>query len=635
MAHRHARWLAIGLLLALPGHAGAARILGALERPASSARSVAAERSYAYAYDLRAGALESFDFTDPGAPAFLGALPLAGPCELSAAPGRVFCATPFGVTIVDVANPAAPDVQGTFSTTGEVDAAIAEGDRLYVGGAGGLWIVDISDPEAPAQLGRWEAGWISDVALAGTLAYTVGADGLRVLDVSDPTDPADVGGVAGCCDDEIEVADGRAYVRKDRQLIVYDLASPTAPVYRGNVGAPWTADAGAGLRIVAGTAWMAVGANGLLAIDVGDPSAPRIRGALAFPNETLDVDAAEGRLYALGRADFSALVLAVDPSDPRTPRNLRPPGPPFHALWRDSSVILGRHLYASGLRVFDVGAPATAAQVGELPGVVGTLAGSGSRLYAGSAAGLSVVDLTAPASPQLLALLDAHPGVVGLLGELVVVAGDDGIEVLDLADPLAPDVVGTLGLPLAAQDLAVAGDVAFVLQFASSKWRVQVVDLSDPSQPLAADQVEIAWPEGTEPPDVEASGTTLFVSLDRYDASNPYAVTPLAPAADPVPVDDLVVAGDRAFTSSYETFNVQIVRVYDTSSPAGLAPLSGLRTQTGAGGIAFDGRLVYGDWLSVADFGAAVVPAPGAAVAGLAALASLAALGRCRRRASD
>ena len=59
----------------------------------------------------------------------------------------------------------------------------------------GLQIIDVSNPSAPALVGSYDtAGMAQDVAVSGTLAYVVNFDdGLEIVDVSHPAVPVRVG----------------------------------------------------------------------------------------------------------------------------------------------------------------------------------------------------------------------------------------------------------------------------------------------------------------------------------------------------------------------------------------------------------------------------------------------------------
>ena len=78
-----------------------------------------------------------------------------------------------GLVIVDVSNPAAPTLKGSYDTAGSSAGVAVAGNYAYVAdGDNGLVIVDVSNPAAPTfkrQL-RYRQG-STGVAVAGNYAY--------------------------------------------------------------------------------------------------------------------------------------------------------------------------------------------------------------------------------------------------------------------------------------------------------------------------------------------------------------------------------------------------------------------------------------------------------------------------------
>ncbi len=108
-----------------------------------------------------------------------------------------------------------------------------------------------------------------------------------------------------------------------------------------------------------------------------------------------------------------------------------------------------------------------------------------------------------------------------LLGETLVLAGDTALETLDVSDPRDPQRVGSVALPTAGLDLALAGTVAYV---AGSAGGVHLVDLANPAAPAFVGSLG-AYDEATG---VDVDGDHLAVAngLDGVallDISDPFA----------------------------------------------------------------------------------------------------------------
>ena len=101
--------------------------------------------------------------------------------------------------IIDVSDPAQPVLLGM--TTQDVNGLDVAGDVLITAGANaGFKVFNVSNSAEPHQVGSyvsntpWRASLDSrDVQLAGRLAYVAAYGGLWVLDVSNPAGPVNVG----------------------------------------------------------------------------------------------------------------------------------------------------------------------------------------------------------------------------------------------------------------------------------------------------------------------------------------------------------------------------------------------------------------------------------------------------------
>jgi hypothetical protein len=89
------------------------------------------------------------------------------------------------VHAIDVSDPQAPRLLGKYNAVRGVEAFAVSGDILYiVAGAGGLHVVDVSDPAAPRRLALYQgngAGAIHDVVVKDDLIYLGTSNGLQII----------------------------------------------------------------------------------------------------------------------------------------------------------------------------------------------------------------------------------------------------------------------------------------------------------------------------------------------------------------------------------------------------------------------------------------------------------------------
>lgn len=99
--------------------------------------------------------------------------------------------------------------------------------------------------------------------------------------------------------------------------------------------------------------------------------------------------------------------------------------------------------------------------------------------------GIGVCVLTLPAHgqdcPELVGGWPAGPPrAVAVSGNYAYFGSGAGMVVANVSDPLAPEIVGSIGLPALAIDIAVSGDYAYVIDFHVN---LHMIDISEPSSP--------------------------------------------------------------------------------------------------------------------------------------------------------
>ena len=155
----------------------------------------------------------------------------------------------YGIHIVDISSPFEATVAGEFirSSTGGVyphGVDVKDGKCYISFNAMGLYIIDVSNPENPVELGHFDAlDWARDVVVVDSLAYLLNLNNggsfsdalqyLQVLNISDPNNIYEVGNWTGSNDyawsNSLIVREDHAYVLGDNGLFVLDITDPTSP----------------------------------------------------------------------------------------------------------------------------------------------------------------------------------------------------------------------------------------------------------------------------------------------------------------------------------------------------------------------------------------------------------------------
>jgi len=142
-----------------------------------------------------------------------------------------------GLRVIDITDPTSPREVGVLEGIENAFAIDIEGALVYLGdyGPSGLHIIDISDPASPRELGAadWRAG-IWEISVVDNYAYVADGYDMFIFDVTNPNAPRQVGQVGtGCSALDVAVAGNYAYIADDNNcgLIVADVSDPTVQTH--------------------------------------------------------------------------------------------------------------------------------------------------------------------------------------------------------------------------------------------------------------------------------------------------------------------------------------------------------------------------------------------------------------------
>jgi len=526
------------------------------------------------------------------------------------------------------------------------DAVVAVGSYAYVAAEYELQILDISAPWNPELVGSVSLTWpANDLDVSGDYAFVAAGSGggLRVIDVSDPELPVSVASLQtpGSCY-AVEVVGSVAYVADGYGggLQIISVLDPLAPFVLGGVQTPGYCEA---LVVVGGYAYIADGSTGgLQIVDVSDPEVPEIVGSAQSPGAARDVDVA-GTFAYLADGEVGGLQV-FDVSDPTEPEIVGSVQTLQDALAVDVS---GTHAliadYDAGLQVVDITNPASPTLAGglHLPGICRGVASAAGLAYVCSSFGLHVVDIDPIDSPPLIGELElpGYAADVAPFGSyaLVIDGADDVFYVVDLADPSAPAISGSVALAGTPRALAADASHAYIAQsypaelvvvdlaspetpsiagtltlvedaedivamgghvYLPCGYQLLVVDVTDPSVPFIAQEVEVDYAHG-----VALSGSFAYVasghfesgsgSLEIVDISVPETAHIIGSHVVSNYVESVIVNENQAFLgvsySASEPFRVLAIDVSDPMAPQE----SDCIVVPGTEGLATDGHHVY------------------------------------------
>jgi hypothetical protein len=515
-------------------------LLGVADTPGSS-YSVVVEGNYAYVADWYGPGFCVIDVTDPSTPSVVGTAGVTNTSIISVAvvkPDTVFVVdTYYGVRMVDVSDPANPDMYGGIPDSGGPWDLDVEGVTLYLtNNINQLRIYDVTTCVAPEliEIAPLPGPGFS-VDVVGNYAYVACEDaGLQIVDISNPENPQNAGHFDFPPDDlftgfyKVHVVGDLAYliIGDGKGVAIVDVSYPTAPYLVNTLGT--SAQNGTNEFFVDGDyAYLAAEEKGLFVANVSNTASPSFTSSYVeqdfFPQSVaasgdyayvldqyfglrvMDITTAPaptllatvdlpGAAYEVGLdgglayvADNAGGLQIVDIADPNTPEII---GSIMLFGTQDDVDVQGTFAYLAsptrGLQIVDVSDPTTPVQRGQVnpPGTTTGVAVDGDHAYlACQYNGLQVADITNPNDPTIIGELDIEgwPEMVHIArGHAFLCAMEDGLYIVDIANPAAPELVSILITPGNAWDVVVDGDLAYIADIHGGLQIADITDLSNP-----------------------------------------------------------------------------------------------------------------------------------------------------------
>lgn len=493
-----------------------------------------------------------------------------------------------GLLLVDVTEPTSPVLVGGLDTPGNALRVALDGDlALIADHRGGLRLVDIGDPEDPREISSMDFSRPVDEAVPiGGYAYVATFSTVRIIDISRPSDPVSVGSFQpNTIVNVITIHGDLALIGTSfRGLQIYDATHPTDPVWLGEhntVEDEYKA-------IVVNGDQVFLGPLGVSVLDISNPS---------DPVRTTHRSTGSNGNYARGLAMVGDLLIVANEGDgllvfdfssgqylsemgsydvPRRGNAIAVSG---------STVYLGSELEnGDGIRAFDTDRPFEPVLLGttlDLDPATGfrDLVAADDLLY--SVPYLTAIDVSDPAAPRPVAYLDAIASAIefseGRLFTTTITRFDpSSLRAYDLSDPLAPALIGSVPIPGHSEDLALDGDLAFVVSgdgIDDPAGGLHIFDVGNPAEPALIGTFQTP----TSASAIALEGTTAYIAdyfvlriVDISDPSRPFQVGEIRLEGDWPKAIDVAVSGGIALVadSGGDVTYRQYVHVIDVSNPA-------------------------------------------------------------------
>ncbi len=472
-----------------------------------------------------------------------------------------------GLQIIDVSNPYSPVPIRNVPMPGTAVDVIVTGDRAYVACYNeGLQVVNINYPPAAYVITSYQGvSGVSGLDVSGDYAYVSDRDTgfMRVVDISNPSSPSPAGSYyTGGVPSTIDVEGDFAYVgMADNGMLVIDVSDPTTPVEAGSFVAV-TVDR---LDVAGQWAYYSSGIGTLSMMDMRDPTNLVHWGSIPINGFAEGIVVSGDFVYvAAGSAGLQSYRIA----------DLLPPvdvGGLSGSGYAKDVVVQGRKAYVvnenSGFQIFDIAEPETPVALGALTGVaecVGLDVDGDLVALAHQSGGVSLVDVSDSMNPVLIRTQSTIGAVnlalnaVQIDGNRLHIAGGGSIDYsnLDITDPTGVWNGGGTGFATACQSVHYDGDSGVV---AVGTGGVKVLDLSDGGS--SPNYYTVTTPDARA---AIISGNLLYVAdavngIMIYDIASGFATFASSQATSGIPTD-LKLAGKYLFVAEgaagFEVFDV-------------------------------------------------------------------------------
>ncbi len=294
------------------------------------AMDVAVSGNYAYVADadvglrivdlsaaMIVGSLPTYVDRNPGLGKLTsGGWPTADTVKIQGA--QAYVAGGNGLSIIDVANPAAPTELSHIAMNGVFAVAPR---YLYFAAEEKVCVVDIADPRYPTEMGcvSIDSGMPLDIAVAGNYVYVVDGEALHILDVSNYA-PTPVHTYNLDFAFRVDIAGRYAYVVQNCEylatpcnwnnvaLSIFDISDPYALVHAGAYYPPGDAKI-LDVSVKGPYAYLTFdGLSTLQIVDVSEPAAPVLAGYDRLADKTASAIAVQDALIYVAAGDAGLLI---------------------------------------------------------------------------------------------------------------------------------------------------------------------------------------------------------------------------------------------------------------------------------------------------------------------------------------
>lgn len=403
-----------------------------------------------------------------------------------------------GLQIIDISNPASPQVVGSYKTQSSAWNVALSGDFAYVPMGNSLYIINISNPSAPTLAATYNIGnSCYDIAINGSYVYlTIGGfEGtIQIVDVSNPSSPILYNTIQNLnCPNKIKINGNIAFLVTNSGLTVIDITNPQSPQILTKYLELITIN---NIYAIGNLLYILTTGGYIYVFDITDPNLPEQKGAYLCEYSGTEMVVKDDTLYL---ASYFWGFQFLDVADPAN----------ISVLYKQTTIGQAKDVFINnnitylvngidGLTTLDISNPNNPQILGsyDVPGSAKKVVVDNNKAYiADDQYGLEIIDVSNPSSPFLLGEYKYYNyGISSVAVQnnkaYIIYPGINVFAILDVTVPTTPTLMGTFTFQGINEnnfnDIEVKDNIAIV----AGNTNVYLIDVYYPFSPFLLAQYQ-------------------------------------------------------------------------------------------------------------------------------------------------
>lgn len=366
-----------------------------------------------------------------------------------------------------------------------------EGDLVFVGSGGGIYVIDVTNPQNPVILSEVRTRSLVDQCTydPATKRLYVCAyfSGIEIWDLTNlsnptrmsrfPTEPYPRSGISFIGD--------YLFFTTNYSIWSLDVSDPYNPVVADEllIGNNLISQ----MYLKGNTAYIVMSSQGVKLVNVSDPLDLQLIISYGFLSGN-EIDIAGNYLYGINSSGALTILNITDSLHIVYAGGLNVGGYTYDIEVFNNKAYIAKVSTGGGLQIVDVTTPATPVSISLYPGDFEFLAGMGDYVYLSRNSKFSILDVSDSSSVQYVSGFEFPGFVIDVaVSGTYAYTGSNGFRVLDVSDSTHPVEVGYTNLNGSLVEVADNSVVVYSPYSMTANNTFYTMDVSDPTNPVSLD----------------------------------------------------------------------------------------------------------------------------------------------------